>query len=66
MWLALETAGDRASVAVGEAFEDAVEESLLGSRRHAGALLPMVTSALAAPRGRAGCDHGDSRERRTG
>jgi tRNA threonylcarbamoyladenosine biosynthesis protein TsaB len=47
MWLALETAGDRASVAVGETFEDAVEESLVGSRRHAGALLPMVTTALA-------------------
>jgi tRNA threonylcarbamoyladenosine biosynthesis protein TsaB len=46
MWLALETASDRASVAVGHTMDDAVEESLLGARRHAGALLPMVETAL--------------------
>jgi tRNA threonylcarbamoyladenosine biosynthesis protein TsaB len=46
MWLALETATDRASVAVGEAAGDAVEESLSGARRHAGALLPMIETVL--------------------
>jgi tRNA threonylcarbamoyladenosine biosynthesis protein TsaB len=46
MWLALETATDRASVAVGMTASDAVEESLLGARRHAAALLPMVDAAL--------------------
>ena len=46
MWLALETATDRASVAVGRNAADAVEESLTGARRHAGALLPMVEAAL--------------------
>lgn len=46
MWLALETATDRASVAVGRTAADAVEESLTGARRHAAALLPMVESAL--------------------
>ena len=46
MWLALETATDRASVAVGRSGADAVEESLTGARRHAAALLPMVEAAL--------------------
>jgi tRNA threonylcarbamoyladenosine biosynthesis protein TsaB len=46
MWLALETATDRASVAVGRTAADAVEESLTGARRHAGALLPMIQAAL--------------------
>jgi tRNA threonylcarbamoyl adenosine modification protein YeaZ len=46
MWLALETATDRASVAIGEQAEDAVEESLSGARRHAGALLPMIQQVL--------------------
>lgn len=46
MWLALETATDRASVAIGQGAEDAVEESLGGSRRHAGALLPMIETVL--------------------
>jgi tRNA threonylcarbamoyladenosine biosynthesis protein TsaB len=50
MWLALETATDRASVAVGESVADAVEESMVGARRHAGALLPMVQRALARRR----------------
>jgi tRNA threonylcarbamoyl adenosine modification protein YeaZ len=46
MWLALETATDRASVAIGEQAEDAVEESLSGARRQAGALLPMIQQVL--------------------
>ena len=46
MWLALETATDRASVAVGRTAADAVEETLVGARRHAGALLPTIQSAL--------------------
>jgi len=46
MWLALETATDRASVAVGEGVEDAVQESLSGARRHAGAVLPMIETVL--------------------
>lgn len=46
MWLALETATDRASVAVGLTAADAAEESLTGARRHAGALLPMIETAL--------------------
>jgi len=46
MWLALETASDRASVAVGKTAGDAIEESLSGARRHAGALLPMIETVL--------------------
>jgi tRNA threonylcarbamoyladenosine biosynthesis protein TsaB len=46
MWLALETATDRASVAVGRTAGAAIEESLTGARRHAGALLPMVEAVL--------------------
>lgn len=46
MWLALETATDQASVAVGTEMSDAVQESLVGPRRHAGALLPMVQRVL--------------------
>jgi tRNA threonylcarbamoyladenosine biosynthesis protein TsaB len=46
MWLALETATDRASVAIGEGAEDAVEENLGGARRHAAALLPMIEIVL--------------------
>jgi tRNA threonylcarbamoyladenosine biosynthesis protein TsaB len=46
MWLAIDTATDRASVAVGATAADAVEETLAGARRHAAALLPMVESAL--------------------
>jgi tRNA threonylcarbamoyladenosine biosynthesis protein TsaB len=46
MWLALETATDRASVAVGQTAADAVEQSLTGARRHAGALLGMVEATL--------------------
>ena len=46
MWLALETATDRASVAIGESAADAVEESLDGARRHGGGLLPMIETVL--------------------
>jgi tRNA threonylcarbamoyladenosine biosynthesis protein TsaB len=48
MWLALDTATDRASVAVGEpgAGGDAREENLAGARRHAAALLPAIQQLL--------------------
>ena len=46
MFLALETATDRASVAVGRTEADAVEENVTGARRHASSLLPMIDSAL--------------------
>jgi tRNA threonylcarbamoyladenosine biosynthesis protein TsaB len=49
-WLALDTATDRASVALGTSEHDALEESLSGARRHAAALFPMVDRLL----GRAG------------
>jgi tRNA threonylcarbamoyladenosine biosynthesis protein TsaB len=47
MLLALETATDRASVAVGHSENDAVETNVAGARRHAASLLPMVSAALA-------------------
>jgi tRNA threonylcarbamoyladenosine biosynthesis protein TsaB len=48
MWLALDTASDRASVAVGNPGSGgtALEEDLVGARRHAAALLPMIQSVL--------------------
>jgi tRNA threonylcarbamoyladenosine biosynthesis protein TsaB len=48
MWLAVDTATDRASVAVGEAGSGgaAAEENLAGSRRHAASLLPMIQTLL--------------------
>jgi tRNA threonylcarbamoyladenosine biosynthesis protein TsaB len=46
MWLAIETATGRASVAVGRSVHDAVEESLAGARQHAAGLLPMIGVAL--------------------
>ncbi len=46
MWLAIETATERASVAVGRSAAEAVEESLAGARRHAAGLLPMIAAAL--------------------
>jgi tRNA threonylcarbamoyladenosine biosynthesis protein TsaB len=46
MWLAIETATERASVAVGWTAADAVEESLAGARRHAAGVLPMMAAAL--------------------
>jgi tRNA threonylcarbamoyladenosine biosynthesis protein TsaB len=47
MLLAIESASDRASVAVGLGAADAAEESITGPRRHAGALLPLLQRALA-------------------
>jgi tRNA threonylcarbamoyladenosine biosynthesis protein TsaB len=47
MWLAIDTATDRASVALGSALGDAIEEEVAGARRHAAALLPMVARLLA-------------------
>ena len=55
MILALETATDRASVAVGRSEVNAVEESVTVARRHASALLPMISAALE----RAGATLGD-------
>jgi tRNA threonylcarbamoyladenosine biosynthesis protein TsaB len=57
MWLAIETATERASVAVGRSAGDAVEEILPGARRHAAGLLPIIGLALE----RAGVDLGDLR-----
>lgn len=48
MWLALDTSGDAASVAVGRAGEvPRAEAALHGARRHAGALLPLIDRVLA-------------------
>jgi tRNA threonylcarbamoyladenosine biosynthesis protein TsaB len=46
MWLAIETATERASIAVGRSAAAAVEENLAGTRRHAAGLLPMIGAAL--------------------
>jgi tRNA threonylcarbamoyladenosine biosynthesis protein TsaB len=46
MWLALDSATDRASVALGDSVGDAIEESLSGARRHAASLLPMIEALL--------------------
>ena len=46
MWLALETATDQASVALGVPGAIAAEETTSGARRHAAALLPMVLAVL--------------------
>jgi tRNA threonylcarbamoyladenosine biosynthesis protein TsaB len=48
MWLALDTATDRASVAVGErgGGSNAWEENLTGARRHAAALLPSIQQLM--------------------
>jgi tRNA threonylcarbamoyladenosine biosynthesis protein TsaB len=42
MWLALDTATDRASIALGVAGGEALEENISGARRHAASLLPAV------------------------
>ncbi|HUF35245.1 MAG TPA: tRNA (adenosine(37)-N6)-threonylcarbamoyltransferase complex dimerization subunit type 1 TsaB [Gemmatimonadales bacterium] len=47
MWLALDTATDRASVALGTGPGDVIEEEVAGARRHAAALIPMVACLLA-------------------
>ena len=48
MWLALDTAGDQASVALGArgSGSNALEDNLAGARRHAAALLPMIQGLL--------------------
>jgi tRNA threonylcarbamoyladenosine biosynthesis protein TsaB len=46
MRLAIETATDRASVALGRSASDAVERELAGARRHAAELLPMIDAVL--------------------
>jgi len=46
MLLAIETATDRASVALGIPGADPLEENVAGARRHAAALLPMIQSLL--------------------
>ncbi|MDZ4862590.1 MAG: tRNA (adenosine(37)-N6)-threonylcarbamoyltransferase complex dimerization subunit type 1 TsaB [Gemmatimonadota bacterium] len=48
MWLALDTATDQASVAVGGPGGCAAEERIIGARRHAVALLPTVQLLLAS------------------
>lgn len=55
MWLAIDTATDRASVALGSGDELLVEETIVGARRHAAALLPAIEAGLA----RAGAGYGD-------
>jgi tRNA threonylcarbamoyl adenosine modification protein YeaZ len=47
MLLAIDTATDRASVALGRTMQAALEENLDGARRHAAALLPMIARLLA-------------------
>ncbi len=46
MLLAIETATDRASVALGLPGADPLEENVAGARRHAAALLPMIQALL--------------------
>lgn len=46
MLLAIETATDQASVALGAAGAEPMEENVRGARRHAAALLPMIQSLL--------------------
>ena len=46
MWLAMDTATDRASVALGVPGESPIEESIGGARRHAAELLPAVQRLL--------------------
>ena len=51
MRLAIDTATDRASVAVQDAGGNRVERALLGSRRHAAGLLPLIVEVLDAAGG---------------
>lgn len=46
MLLAMDTATDQASVAVGVPGQEALEENVAGARRHAAALLPMIQNLL--------------------
>jgi tRNA threonylcarbamoyladenosine biosynthesis protein TsaB len=50
MRLAIETAGDRASVALGTGPADAVERDIVGARRHAAELLPAIEALLGQAR----------------
>lgn len=47
MWLALDTATDRASLALGGPGEVVATEQVVGARRHAAALLPALEACLA-------------------
>ena len=47
MWLALDTATDRASLALGRPGEVLARETIVGARNHAGALLPALAGCLA-------------------
>jgi tRNA threonylcarbamoyladenosine biosynthesis protein TsaB len=46
MLLAIETATDRASAAIGVSGAEPLEENVVGARRHAAGLLPMIQSLL--------------------
>jgi tRNA threonylcarbamoyladenosine biosynthesis protein TsaB len=46
MWLALDTATDRASLALGRPGEVQARETIVGARNHAGALLPALAGCL--------------------
>ena len=46
MLLAIDTATDRASVAVGQGAEVLAQECIVGARRHASQLLPVVSACL--------------------
>jgi tRNA threonylcarbamoyladenosine biosynthesis protein TsaB len=46
MWLAIDTATSRASVALGQSSASALEQELEGARRHAAELIPMIDGLL--------------------
>src|SRR6476646_5741021 len=46
MWLALDTATDRASIALRHKGDAPIEESISGARRHAASLLPALQALL--------------------
>jgi tRNA threonylcarbamoyladenosine biosynthesis protein TsaB len=46
MWLAMDTATDRASVAIGALGAEPLEENITGARRHAASLLPAIQTLL--------------------
>lgn len=50
MRLAIETATDRASIALGTGVDDAFEQDIVGARRHAAELLPAIEGLLADAR----------------
>ncbi len=47
MWLAIDTATDRASLALGRSGEVVARETIVGARNHAGGLLPILAQSLA-------------------